>query len=106
MLKERDSYATFEKIVLYLYDQGLLTLDLLDYIAGHYRQVGTGSAGCLHMRSQDGWDLQQICIELIDPTFPLAAIGSSGDHEEYWEREQQKWEEIVHKRWSWHTSRV
>ena len=106
MLSKRANYATFEKIVLYLYDRELLTLGFLDYIADSYRQVGVDSAGSCYMRAQDGKDLCQVCIALVDPTFPIAIEGSSEDHEESWEREQKKWDEIVRKRWGWRTLRT
>jgi len=64
--------------------------------------MGIDSAGSQYVRARDGKDLHQICIELVDPSFPLVARGSSEDHEEYWEQELKKWEEIVQKRWTWH----
>ncbi len=106
MLHKRINYAKFEKMVLYLYDRKLLTLSLLDYIADHYRQLGIDSAESCSIRAQDGKDLYQVCITLVDPTFPIAIAGSSDDHEEYWEQELKKWEEIVRKRWGWRTFRI
>jgi hypothetical protein len=101
MMNRRAAYAAFEKMVLSFYEQKTLTLNLLDRIASRYCQIAIDSAGSRHVQTSDGKDLHQICIELVDPTFPIAARGSSADHEEYWERELQKWEEIVHKRWGW-----
>lgn len=106
MTEKRAAYANFEKTVLYLYDQGLLTLGFLDYIAERYRLVSMDSAGSCYVRAQDGKDVRQVCIALVDPTFPLVTEGSSEDHEEYWEQEQKKWEEIVRKRWGWRTLRT
>ena len=106
MLHRRINYAKFEKMVIYLYDRNLLTLSLLDYIADHYRQLGVDSAGSCSIHAQDGRDLCQVCIALVDPSFPIAITGSSDDHDEYWERELKKWEEIVHERWSWRTFRI
>lgn len=101
-MKRRAAYAAFEKMVIDLYERKLLTRDLLDYIASQYCLVGIDSAGSQYVLAHDGKDLHQICIELVDPFFPLVARGASEDHEEYWEQELKKWEEIVHKRWSWH----
>lgn len=106
MLHRRINYAKFEKMVIYLYDRKLLTLSLLDYIAEYYRHLGTDSAGSCSLRAQDGKDLCQVCIALVDPTFPIAITGSSDDHEEYWEQELKKWEEIIGKRWGWRTFRI
>lgn len=100
-MDKRTNYAVFEKLVLNLYDRKMLTLDLLDSIARRYRLVSIDSAGSRSMRTQDGKDLHQVCIKLVDPTFQLAANGSSGDHEEYWEHELKAWENIVNKRWRW-----
>lgn len=106
MIDGRVAYATFEKVVLYLYNRKLLTQDLLDSLAECYRPVRVDSAGSNHMRAHDGKDLYQVCIALIDPAFPIAIEGSREDHEEYWEKELQKWEEIIGKRWSWYTLRT
>lgn len=105
-MNKRLSYALLERMVIYLYDRDLLTLGLLDYIADRYRQIGVDSAGSNYMRTRDGKDLYQVCIALVDPTFPIAIEGSGEDNEEYWEREQKKWEEIIHLRWGWCTSRT
>ncbi len=100
-MMRRAAYAAFERMILDLYEQRILTLSLLDCIASKYRPVGIDTAGTQFLRTQDGKDLHQVCIELIDPSFPLATRGTSEDHEEYWERELKKWEEIVHERWGW-----
>jgi hypothetical protein len=99
MKERRSAYAAFENVILDLYEQEMLTLALLDAIVLQYRQVGMDSAGSQGLRTHDGKDLQQVCIELVDPTFPIVVSGSSEDHEEYWEQELNKWQEIVSKRW-------
>jgi hypothetical protein len=99
MMERRSAYAEFEKVIINLYEQKILTLALLDDIAHQYSQVGVDSAGSQYMRAYDGKDLCQICIELIDPAFPIVVRGSSEDHEEYWEQEFKKWQEIVSRRW-------
>lgn len=101
-MKKRAAYAAFEKMILDLYERKLLTPGLLDRIASQYCLVGIDSAGSQYVRARDGKDLHQVCIELIDPAFPLVIRGASEDHEEYWEQELKKWEEIVHKHWGWH----
>lgn len=100
-MNRRAAYASFEKIVLDLYERETLTLEHLERLAERYRTIEIDSAGSRYLRTRDGKDLHQVCIELVDPTFPLAAPGSSEDHEEYWERELNKWEEIVRQRWGW-----
>ena len=100
-MKRRAAYATFEKTILDLYEQKVLTLDLLDRIAHQYKLINIDSAGSQYLQAQDGKDLHQICIELVDPVFPIITRGSSEDHEEYWEQELEKWEKIVRKRWGW-----
>jgi hypothetical protein len=100
-MKRRAAYAAFEKTILDLYERKLLTLNLLDRVASQYRLVALDSAGSQYVLARDGKDLLQICIGLIDPTFPVVARGARGDHEEYWERELKKWESIVHGRWDW-----
>ena len=99
MEEQRAAYATFERTILDLYERKKLTRDVLDHVARQYQPGGIDSAGSHALQTRDGKDLLQICIELVDPTFPLVAKGSSEDHEEYWERELKKWEEIVAKRW-------
>lgn len=101
MIQKRMAYAAFEETIISLYEQRLLTLDLLDHIARQYRSIIMDSAGSRYLRTQDNKGLHQICIELVDPTFPIAHAGSSTDHEESWEQELKKWEEIVCKRWQW-----
>ena len=101
IMNNRKAYASFEKTVLDLYEQGVLTLEYLECIAHQYCTIGIDSAGCQYLLTHDGKDLHQICIALVDPGFALALRGSSEDHEEAWERELQKWEEIVRQRWGW-----
>lgn len=100
-MKRQAAYATFEKTICDLYERGMLTLDLLDRIAHQYRLIGIDSAGSQYLQARDGKDLHQICIELVDPIFPIVTRGSSEDYEAYWEQELKKWEEIVHMRWGW-----
>ncbi len=101
-MMKRDTYAVFERMIVDLYEQDALTLHLLDSIARKYRFARIDSADSQCLQTRDGKDLHQICIGLIYPTFPLAVRGSSADHEEYWEQELKKWEEIVRRRWNWH----
>src|SRR5689334_2046004 len=101
MQKKRAAYAAFEKAVLDLYDQGFLTLALLDQLADRYCQMKIDSAGSQSLLTRDGKALPQVCIELVDPTFQTSGRGSSDDHGEYWERELRKWEDIVYWRWRW-----
>lgn len=102
MMQRRAAYAVFEKTILDLYDQRSLTLERLDCIAEQYRWLHVGSVGGQYELTHDGKDLYQVCIELVDPSFPIALRGSSEDHEEYWEEELKKWEDIVRWRWNWH----
>ncbi|MDQ2902254.1 MAG: hypothetical protein M3Y81_01705 [Chloroflexota bacterium] len=101
-MKRRKAYAEFEKIVIELYEQHILTLEHLDYLASLHHQVGIDSAGSQRLLAKDGKDVHQVCIELVDPSFPLVAGRSNEHHEEYWEGELRKWEEIVHERWDLH----
>jgi uncharacterized cysteine cluster protein YcgN (CxxCxxCC family) len=103
MMQRRATYAAFEKTILDLYDQKCLTLDQLDRIADQYRWHPMDSAGSQYRLTRDGKDLYQVCIELVDPSFPIATRGTSEDHEEAWERELRKWEHIVRWRWGWRT---
>lgn len=100
-MNKRAVYAVFEKTVLDLYEQESLTLSLLDSIARQYRLLEIDSAGSQYRLAYDGKDLHQICIRLVDPLFPLVARGSNEDHDESWEQELRKWEEIVRVRWDW-----
>ncbi|MFL5662759.1 MAG: hypothetical protein ACJ8BW_15625 [Ktedonobacteraceae bacterium] len=106
MKEVRAAYAAFEKTILDLYEQKMLTVDLLDRVATQYRQVCMDSAGSQHVQTRDGKDLHQVCIELIAPSFPLVGRGSSEDHEAYWEQELKKWQEIVYNRWGWRRERA
>ncbi|GHO48008.1 hypothetical protein [Ktedonospora formicarum] len=99
--RKREAYATFEKTVLDLYEQSTLTLEQLNRIARQYQDVEIDSAGSQQRLTFDEKDLAQVCIELEDPSFPLATRRSHDDHDEYWERELQKWEEVIHQRWGW-----
>lgn len=102
MQQKRAAYAAFEKTILDLYDRKLLTLEQLDSVANRYRWLQLDSSGTQHLLTHDGKDLYQICIELVDPSFSIPLRGSSEDHEEYWEQELKKWEDIVRWRWDWH----
>lgn len=101
MQQKRATYAAFEKNILTLYNRKLLTLELLDRIASQYRPLNLDSAGSQGALAHDGKNLHQVCIQLIDPSFPIYPTGSNRDHEEYWEQELRKWEEIVRRRWHW-----
>jgi hypothetical protein len=100
-MDRRAAYASFENTVLDLYEQGMLTLEHLEQLAEQYRTMEIDSAGSQYLRAHDGKDLHQICIALVDPAFALVTPGSSEDHEEYWEQELKKWEEIARQRWGW-----
>jgi hypothetical protein len=100
--QRRAAYAAFEKTILDLYDRKFLTLDRLDRVANQYRWLKIDNAGSQHLLTRDGKDLCQVCIELVDPSFSIPLRGSSDDHEEYWEQEFKKWEDIVRWRWEWH----
>ena len=109
MLEKREAYAAFEKTILDLYERDELTLNQLDLTARQYRHVAIDSAGSLHQLTHDQKDLFEVCIELVDPSFSIPARGSHEDHEEYWEKELKKWEDIVRWRWGWYaynTSRI
>jgi|SRR5579859_1056334 len=101
MRRKRTAYATFEKAILDLYDQEALNLAQLDRIADRYCQLDLDSAGSQHLLTHDGKDLYQVCIGLVDPSFSIPRSGSYEDHEEYWEQELKKWEDIVRWRWGW-----
>ena len=101
MQRKRANYAAFEKTVLDLYNLERLSLAQLDHLANRYRWQKVDSAGSQHLLTRDGKDLYQVCIGLVDPSFPLPARGSKEDHEEYWEQELKKWEDIVRWRWGW-----
>jgi hypothetical protein len=100
--QKQAAYAAFEKAVLDLYNQELLTLERLDCLASQYRLLTLDSSGSQLALTRDGKDLCQVCIQLVDPTFSIPLRGSSKDHEEYWEQELKKWEDIVRRRWHWH----
>lgn len=101
MRRKRATYAAFEESVLALYNRRALTLEMLDRLAGQYRPLTLDSAGSQGTLAHDGKNLHQVCIQLVDPAFPIPSMGSARDHEEYWEQELRKWEEIVRRRWNW-----
>jgi hypothetical protein len=100
-MRDRVAYTSFEARVIELYEKGKLRVTLLDKLARRYCHVEMDSAGSQYLLTQDGQDLQQLCIGIIDPLFPLVFRGCADDHEEYWERELQKWTEITRQRWGW-----
>jgi len=104
-MERKMAYAVFEQTILELYEQNTLTLDLLEQIASQYRQVSIDSVGSQYLRAHDGKDVQQICIGLVDPSFPIALPGSHEDHDESWEKELNKWEKIVRQHWGWQAYR-
>lgn len=101
-MQRRTAYAAFEKIILDMYDRESLTLDQLDRVANQYRWLSVGHAASQQRLARDGKDLGQVCIGLVDPAFSIATRGSSEDHEEYWEQELKRWEDIIRWRWGWH----
>lgn len=104
--RKREAYAVFENTVLDLYERSRLSLEKLNLVAHQYRDVEIDSAGSQHRLTYDEKDLLQVCIELEDPSFPIAARRSDEDHDEYWERELKKWEEIIRRRWGWNAYNV
>jgi hypothetical protein len=103
MQRKRAAYAAFEKTIIDLYDRKLLTLDRLDLIADQYSLLKPDNVGSQSLVAHDGKDMYQVCIQLVDPAFPLPSRGSSRDDEEYWEQEIRKWEDIVRWRWNWYS---
>ncbi|BCL84222.1 hypothetical protein ccbrp13_66870 [Ktedonobacteria bacterium brp13] len=101
MLRTRVAYTTFEQTIIEFYNDNVLTLELLDALAGMYRGMKVNSAGSNMLITCDGLDLHQVCIGLVDPTFVLIARGSKDDDDEYWERELKAWSDITTSRWGW-----
>lgn len=99
--QHRAAFAAFEKQILDLYDQELLTLHLLDCIASQYGWLPIGSAGTPSALTCDGKELSQVCIEVVEPSFFIPSRGSQHDHEEQWEKEIKKWESMLRYRWNW-----
>jgi hypothetical protein len=97
----RLAYTTFEQTVIALYDRRAITVDLLDTLAWMYRGMEVDSAGSRGLIAEDGKDLQQVCITMINPSFGLVERGSNYDDEEYWEQELTEWSKIVSSRWEW-----
>lgn len=106
MKQRQATFAAFEQEILDLYERQELNARLLDHIGSLYQQIDMDCIGSQGLLTHDGKDLCQICIGLLDPSFPLVARGSSEDHEEYWEREINKWEEILYTRWQWKRART
>lgn len=100
-MRMRATYTTFEHTVIALYNKGTLSLDLLDTLAWMYQGMPVDSAGSKHLIANDGKDLQQICIALVNPSFFLVERGCLDDDEEYWEAELREWSHIVNTRWRW-----
>ena len=63
------AFTYFEETVIKLYDQGALTLPVLDTIAENYRDTDIDSGGMRDLQTKDGKGLFQVCIELINPDF-------------------------------------
>lgn len=101
----RVAYATFEQAVIALYNRRELTIDVLDTLACRYRGMHVDSAGSNRLSTNDGRDMHQVCIALVNPAFPLVAHRSCDDDEAYWEEELKEWSHITTFRWGWNTSR-
>ncbi|HEY0754208.1 MAG TPA: hypothetical protein VGD98_09620 [Ktedonobacteraceae bacterium] len=97
----RAAFAEFEATIIDLYDRDELTLELLNALANRYYQREIDCSASQLFLTRDGKDLWQVCIGLLDPTFPLVVRGSSGDHDEYWEQEQRLCDMIVSTYWNW-----
>ena len=74
-------------------------------LACRYRGMHVDSAGSNRLSVNDGRDMHQVCIALVNPAFPLVARGSRDDDEAYWEEELKEWSHITTFRWGWNTSR-
>lgn len=100
-MRTRTTYTTFEQTVIALYDKRSLTLSLLDTLGWMYKGIEVDSAGSQGLITNDGKDVQQVCISLVNPSFALVEKGSKDDDEEYWEQELKEWTNIVGIRWGW-----
>ena len=101
MMSTRAAYTIFEQTVIALYDRGVLNQDFLDTLACMYRGMQVDSAGSKRLRANDGKDMQQVCIALVNPAFPLVESGVQDDDDEYWEKELNEWVYIINTRWGW-----
>ena len=100
-MRNKVAYSLFERIIIFLYDEGMLTQHLLDTLANTCRGAYIDTVGGNYLKTKDGKDLQDICLEIADPTFIFVEAGSAADNDEYWEDIENRWRAIIRNRWGW-----
>lgn len=88
-----EAFATFETMVIRLYDLGKLDLETLDAIAENWRGTDIDSGGQQYLEAKDGKGLEEIVIDLVDPGWIL----HEDDEDALWD----KFAEIKESRWEW-----
>ncbi len=95
------AYAQFEATVIALYDEGVLTLKVLDILGNMHRGTDIDSGGAQDLRTMDGKGLEQVCVELVHPGYePDTEVWEDEDdsvHEDWW----SPFADIRNDRWGW-----
>ncbi len=99
------AYSAFQHAVITVYNHGVLTLALLDDLAAEYKGTDIDSGGDTELTTNDGRDLEAICIALVFPDYDPGPEPDEEDEsdepQDYFERRYEKWHEITHDRWKW-----
>lgn len=112
------AYATFQQTVITLYDHEKLDLATLDALAEEYRDTDIDSGGDTGLLSQDGKDLEQVCIATVFPSWTpqepteeevdqaAKKAWPRGDRSAaraafLWEQKYAQWRLLIEARWGW-----
>lgn len=95
------AFTAFEATVMLLYEKGVLTLDILDELGEHYRDMDIDPGGCRDIIVR-GKGVAQVCMELIEPDFQpdLPDAGAKWDYHRHWDY-WDEFSQIRRSRWGW-----
>jgi len=92
------AYTNWEASVIALYNAGELNPATLDILSEIYRGTDIDSGGSMDLHSNDGKDVEQICVETIHP-------GVTPDVDPDYPEEGPAWylyfSEMKYFRWGW-----
>ena len=98
----------FERLIIVLYDSGVLTPQRLDKVVAAYKEEVSDDRMFLWIETEDGKMIDQVVVETYDPTF-VPAIERTRDlpdaDEIAGEKGREMWYEefvkVCKERWQW-----
>lgn len=92
------AYTTFERMVIDLYDDGVLTPRVLNNLGEMYRGTDIDSGGSRDLVTQDNKGVEQVVVEIMQPGVVPDPDPDFPEEGPYW---YSAFKEITWETWGW-----